>query len=125
MKTLQRLMLYAPVVAILLTVAAFTPAPQSVSYSPLGGAPLTGTTGSIGGGALIAGASATGTATITGATVGKPCMAAPSDGTSLAGLTVGVSVSCSITAASTATVVVTAAIAGTPTAKTYSVVTFP
>lgn len=82
--------------------------------------PLTGTTGSIGGGALLAGASATGTAAIAGATiVGKPCLASPSDGTSLAGLGVGVSIGCSITASGVATVVITAGVAGTPTAKTY------
>jgi hypothetical protein len=81
-----------------------------------------GTTGAIGGGALLAGAASTGTASIPAATtVGKPCIAAPSDGTSLAALGTGVSVNCSITSSGTATVVVTASIAGTPTAKTYLV----
>jgi len=81
-----------------------------------------GTTGSIGGGALLAGATSTGTASIPAATtVGKPCIAAPSDGTSLAALGVGISVGCSITSSGTATVVITAALAGTPAAKTYLV----
>jgi hypothetical protein len=82
---------------------------------------ISGTTGSIGGGALLAGATTTGTATVTGATTGKPCIAAPSDGTSIAGLGVGLSINCSVTSSGTATVVITAAIGGTPTAKTYTV----
>lgn len=98
----------------------------NVSSTAMPVAPITGTTNSLGGGALIAGQAATATATVTGAnTVGKPCIASPSDGTSLAGLGVGVSVGCSITATGVATVVVTASIAGTPTAKTYTVVAYP
>src|SRR2546430_12479233 len=44
---------------------------------------LCATTGSIGGGALIVGASATGTVTVTGAQVGMPCVTQPSDGTDM------------------------------------------
>lgn len=107
---------------VLLSSLCLFAAPQQVNVMQGLPVSLSGTTGSIGGGALIAGQAATGTASIPGATtVGKPCIAAPSDGTSLAGLGLGVSVNCSITASGTATVVVTAAIAGTPTAKTYTV----
>lgn len=92
----------------------------TVSSGYLG--PASGTTGSISG-TLVAGGTATGTATLTGPSkaVGAPCLAAPSDGTSLAGLGLGVSVGASVTSANTATVVVTGAVAGTLTAKSYSV----
>lgn len=100
----------------------FTSGAMTCGTSSSTASPLTGTTGSIGGGALLAGASATGTAAIAGATiVGRPCLASPSDGTSIAGLGVGVSIGCSITASGIATVVITAGVAGTPTAKTYLV----
>lgn len=81
--------------------------------------PLLGTTASIGGSALAVGASATGTATITGATTSMVCTAQPSDGTNMwsSSFVVG----CTVTAANTATVNVMAIVAGTPTAKTYNV----
>jgi hypothetical protein len=89
---------------------------------------VTGTTGSpIGGGALLVGTPATGTATVTGAAAGKPCYAAPSDGTSLTSLAsgLGLTVSCVVTSTNTATVYLNVSVAGTPTAKTYNVVAFP
>jgi hypothetical protein len=84
---------------------------------------LTGTTGSIGGGALLVGASASGTATVTGATTGMVCDAAASDGTNMAAL--GAVVICTVTASNTVTVNVVAIIALTPSAKTYNVRVIP
>ena len=85
--------------------------------------PLRGTTGSIGGGLLAVGASATGTATISGAIAGQPCIASTTDGTNITGL--GADLSCTVTSANTATVTVTAIVALTPPAKTYNVIVFP
>jgi hypothetical protein len=84
---------------------------------------MSGTTGSIGGGALLAGACASGTATVTGATTGMPAVASPSDGTNIAAL--GTSISATVTSASTVTVNVCALLALTPTAKTYTVRVVP
>lgn len=80
---------------------------------------LCATTGSIGGGALLVGASASGTVSVAGALVGMPCIAQPSDGTDMIAL--GAVVSCTVTSANTATVRVLAVLALTPTAKTYVV----
>jgi len=84
--------------------------------------PATGSSGAITG-TLIAGGAATGTATLSGPTkaVGTPCLASPSDGTSIASLGLGVSVNASVTSSGTATVVVTGAVAGTLTSKSYTV----
>jgi hypothetical protein len=87
------------------------------------GATLSGTTGSIGGGALLAGACASGTATVTGATVGMPAMAAPSDGTNIIAL--GTSIGATVTSANTVTVNVCALVALTPTSKQYAVRVVP
>lgn len=84
---------------------------------------MTGTTGSIGGGALLAGACANGTATVTGAATGMPAMATPSDGTNIAGI--GASITATVTSSNTVTVSVCALIALTPTAKTYNVRVVP
>jgi hypothetical protein len=88
---------------------------------------VNGTTGSIGGSLLAVGTPATGTATVTGVAAGRPCFAAPSDGTGLTsvGSGLGVTVGCVVTSSGTATVYVGVAVAGTPVAKTYSVVAFP
>ena len=97
---------------------------QNITVSPMGApAPLTGTTGSIGGGALLAGATTSGTATITGATVGMACIAQASDGTNVVAL--GAQVECTVTAANTVTVNVSALIALTPPAKTYTIRVIP
>jgi hypothetical protein len=80
---------------------------------------LCATTGSIGGGALLVGASAAGTVTVTGAQVGMPCIAQPSDGTDM--IAVGAIPVCIVTSANTVTVRVIAILALTPTAKTYVV----
>lgn len=80
---------------------------------------LTGTTGSIGGSALAAGACATGTATLTASATGHTGTAAASDGTVQGNYVPEVSVS-----GTTATVSVCAITAGTPTAKTYTVTVF-
>lgn len=87
------------------------------------GAPLSGTTGSIGGSLLAVGSSASGTVTITGATVGMVCTAQPSDGTNMYAL--GANVGCTVTAANTVTVNVVAIITLTPASKTYSVRVIP
>jgi hypothetical protein len=79
---------------------------------------LSGTSASIGGGALTAGTCATGTATITGAaTTAVPVAAASTSAVPGAGFTVGAQV----TAANTVTVSVCAVVDGTPTASTYLV----
>lgn len=85
---------------------------------------LYGTTGSIGGGLLTVGSCASGTATVTGATIGMTVTTpTPTDGTNMASLgagTYGV-----VTASNTVTVNVCALIALTPTAKTYNVGVIP
>ena len=84
---------------------------------------MSGTTGSIGGGLLAVGASASGTATVTGATVGMVCMAQPSDGTNMYAL--GANVGCTVTASNTVTVNIVAIVTLTPAAKTYVVRVVP
>jgi hypothetical protein len=78
--------------------------------------PLTGTTGSIGGGALVAGACASGTASVANSTTSMAVATSPStypgDGFFWHGY---------VSAAGTVTVKVCASVAGTPTASTYSV----
>ena len=81
---------------------------------------LTGTTGSIGGSLILLNASVTGTATVTGAVTGQPCLVSPSDGSNM--LALGVDVSCNVTSANTVTVTLYAIVAVTPAAKTYNVV---
>lgn len=100
---------------------------QQLYVSPGAVAYVKGTTGSVGGGALLVGTPATGTATVNGVGIGQPCLAAPSDGTSLTtvGSGLGVTIGCAVTSANTATVYLNVAVAGTPTAKNYSVVAFP
>lgn len=80
---------------------------------------LCATTGSIGGGALLVGASASGTVSVAGAQIGMPCIAQPSDGTDM--IAVGAIPVCIVTGANTVTVRVIAILALTPTAKTYAV----
>lgn len=80
---------------------------------------LTGTTGSIGGGLLLAGACASGIATVTGADPGDPVAVSASDGTNIPAL--GASISGTVTSANTVTVNVCALLSLTPTAKTYTV----
>jgi hypothetical protein len=85
---------------------------------------MTGTTGSIGGSLLAAaGTSASGTATVTGATTGMVCEAQASDGTNMAAL--GAIPVCTVTATDTATVNVVAVVALTPVSKQYNVRVFP
>lgn len=82
--------------------------------------PLSGTTGSIGGTALAAGACATGTATISGAVggAGMVAVAQPSNGNDPGA---GMSWKTFISSNGTVTVNVCAAVAGTPIASTYYV----
>lgn len=84
---------------------------------------LTGTTGSIGGSLLAIGASASGTATVTGATTGMACIAQASDGTNMAAL--GAIPTCTVTTTNTITVNLVAVIALTPVVKTYTVRIIP
>lgn len=79
---------------------------------------LSGTTASIGGGALLAGACATGTATVAGATTAMVPAAAAST-TAVPGA--GFSVNAQVTSSNTVTVSVCAIVNGTPTASTYLV----
>jgi hypothetical protein len=78
---------------------------------------LCGTTGSIGGGALLLGGTTSGTASISNANVGMPCFAQANDGTNMAAA--GFTIQCTVTSSGTATVTVSAAVAGTPAAKSY------
>lgn len=103
------------------------PAWGTISYSDVSGTPaaiLTGTTGSIGGSALAAGACAAGTATVTGATTAMAVSTSPSadpDST----LTTGVAMYAFVSASNTVTVRVCAIVAVTPTATTYNVRVIP
>jgi hypothetical protein len=81
------------------------------------GSALKGTTASIGGSALAAGACATGTVSISGVAAGMTGTATATDGTMQGNFVV----SAAGTASGTATVNVCAITAGTPTAKTYNV----
>jgi hypothetical protein len=83
-------------------------------------AALTGTTGSIGGGALTAGSCTSGTASVTGATVGHPVYVSASDGSLPNPFTL---LSAAVTSASTVTVQLCAVASNTPAAKTYNVAT--
>lgn len=108
-------------VAFIVLIAALCYAQVNLS----GGGPLptlTGTTSSIGGGALLAGACATGTVAITGSTTGMPVAVAPSAGTDPTnGGVLGVAWEGRVSSNGTVTVSVCAPIAGTPTAAAYNV----
>lgn len=123
-KTFGNIALLTCLAVILLAIRFF--AQQQVhglNFNP----PVSATTGSIGGGALVLGTPATGTASVPGVAAGRPCIAVPSDGTSLTsvGSGLGITVGCAVTSLGTATVYVGVTVAGTPTAKTYTVVAFP
>ncbi len=77
---------------------------------------LYGLSGSIGGGALAAGAAASGTVTVTGAAVGHAVVVVPNTDPG-----VGFCIQAFVTSANTVTVRVIAIVAGTPTASTYVV----
>ena len=79
--------------------------------------PLTGLTGSIGGGALTASCTS-GTATVNGAVAGMPVLWSTSDGTDLGA---AFTVKAAVSSANTVTVTVCAPVSGTPAAKTYVV----
>ncbi len=78
---------------------------------------ITGTSASIGGGALIAGQCATGTATVTGALTSMVASASPNTYPGA-----GFVWAAQVTSADTATVYVCAQAAGTPTSSTYNVI---
>lgn len=105
----------------ILLIVFLAPSNHSAQYGTASGPSsiLSCTTGSIGGGALLAGASASGPATCTGATTSMVCTAQPTDGTNMYAL--GANIGCTITSANTATVNVVAIIAFTPVAKSYTV----
>ena len=79
---------------------------------------LSGTTGTIGGGALAAGACVSGTVAVSGATVGVPVAVSASDGTLPSGLTM---LSAAVTSAGTVSVQVCAVSGVTPRAVAYNV----
>lgn len=81
---------------------------------------LAGTTGSIGGGALLAGACASGTATVTGATSSMAVAVSP-NGDPDSNLATGIAFYAFVSATNTVTVRVCAIVAVTPTARTYNV----
>lgn len=90
--------------------------------APAGAKVFPGTTASIGGSLLVAGACSTGTATVTGATTGMQASASPAGGIDPTnGSVLGVSVLARVSSANTVTVSVCSPIAGTPTAATYNV----
>lgn len=105
------------------TKVATTAQVQAAITAAIGTPILEGTTGSIGGGLLAgAGSCTSGTATVTGATVGEPIsQPTASDGSLQSGL---VTVSGNVTATNTVTVQVCAIAAVTPAAKTYNVAVF-
>lgn len=81
-----------------------------------------GTTSSIGGSALLLGACASGTATVTGATTGQNAIANTSDGSFLGS---SFSIQANVSSSNTVTVNVCALVAGTPASKTYNVRVVP
>lgn len=90
--------------------------------NPIVGATLSGTTGSIGGGLLVAGACATGTVAVTGSTTSMTVTVSPAAGVDPTnGGVLGVSWDGRVSANGTVTVSVCTPIAGTPTAATYNV----
>lgn len=109
---------------IILAFAAFLiPAFAEMNISGGGSLPtLVGTTSSIGGGALLAGACATGTVAVIGSTTGMPVVAAPAAGTDPTnGGVLGVAWEGRVSVNGTVTVSVCAPIAGTPAAAAYNV----
>ena len=109
------------------SVTATSPLVSSGGSSPVLSCPtcvtsptLTGTTGSIGGSALTAGACTNGTAAVAGAAVGHPVSASASDGSLPNGLII---LSAAVTAPGTVTVQLCATASVTPTANTYLVAT--
>lgn len=86
------------------------------STSPI----LAGTTGSIGGSALLAGQCSAGTATVTGATTSMTATASPSSDPD-SNLSTGVGIYSFVSASNTVTVRVCAIVAVTPAATTYNV----
>lgn len=83
---------------------------------------MSGTTGSIGGGALLLGACASGTATVTGATPGQVVIANTSDGSFIGG---SFQEQANVSSSNTVTVNVCAVVAGTPSSKQYNVRVIP
>lgn len=108
--------------ALTASLPVFTDASKNLtSTAPAGySAVLSGTTAAIGGSALLAGACAAGTVTVTGATSAMVATASPSadpDST----LATGVAIYAFVSAANTVTVRVCAIVAVTPAAVTYNV----
>lgn len=122
-------MKYIPHICVTLVLLAILPmaiSKQTVNITPgsTATAYLSGTTASMGGSLLtLGGASTSGTATVTGATIGMPCTAQPSDGTNM--WVLGVAVGCTVTSSNTVTVNLNSLLTVTPAAKTYSVRVFP
>lgn len=83
---------------------------------------LTGTTGVITGTLLAIGGFDSGTATVSGAATGTPCVASTTDGSNPSSSVV---VSCIVTSTNTATVSLTALVLATPASKSYNVRVYP
>lgn len=96
-------------------------AQNTTAYQCTGTLPLTGTTASIGGSSLAAGACSTGTATVTGATASMAVSVSPAADPQGGTTTNGVSVYGYVSATNTVTVRVCALVAFTPTSTTYNV----
>lgn len=95
---------------------------DSAGATTCGGTPATqmsGTTGNIGGGLLVALGCSSGTATVTGAAVGMPVSVSPSGAATTGSFFYGW-----VSSANTVTVNVCALVAVTPTAQPYNVVVF-
>lgn len=91
---------------------------RAQSYSSINQG-MCATSGSIGGGLLAVGATASGTVTVPSAAIGMHCEATATDGTNMIAL--GAIPTCTVTSANTVTVNVIAIITLTPSAKTYNV----
>ncbi len=100
--------------------------PRQRSFVTFESVPLVGTTASIGGGALLAGACATGTAFVPGASTSMLASASPAAGVDPTnGAILGVSILANVTSQNTVTVSVCVPIAGTPAAAAYTVRVIP
>lgn len=123
-KTLTSPTINTPTLSLSGTTAQVLRGDGSIGSVP--GAVLTGTTGSIGGGALGAGACAAGTVNVTGATTSMGASASPLAGVDPTnGGVLGVTISARVSSAGVVTVAVCAPIIGTPTAATYKVTVQP
>lgn len=93
-------------------------APAALTALGAAPAPLPGVTGSLGGGALLAGACTSGTVSITGATTSMAVIMSGAGGADPGGDFIPRAY---VSSANTVTAMVCAAVAGTPAAQTYNI----